>query len=136
MPPKKLSHSKPEESKPAAVILTEQLSDQPRLASAISNFLNDRNQIMKLRAAQHTWRDDRQCKDDEESWRDPVFELAVMNTCNNICMVRRMCLEEDRQLGAEPGIKAGLTEKVRIRLYQAMAETSLRAVIEVEQPQA
>ena len=106
MPPRKPTYNKPEVSTPAPEILTEQLSDQPRLASAISNFLNDRNRIMKLRAAQHTWHDDRQCKDDEESWRDPVFKSMVINICNNICIVRRECLEEDLQLGAEPGIRA------------------------------
>lgn len=110
---------------PSSEVLPEQSVIRPRSLPTGSYFLSDHDRIAKLRADQHSWYDDRQCRDDEESWRDPVLKSMVINICKNICTVRRECLEHDRQLGAEPGIKAGLTEEVRIKLYQAMADTEL-----------
>lgn len=136
MSPRKHTYNKPGKSTRSLETPAVRLPSQSLGMPAGSYFLNDKSRIAKLRADQHNWYDDRQCNNDEESWRDPVLKSMVINICKNICTVRQQCLERDYQLGAEPGIKAGLTEDVRIKLYQLMDETALQTAVDAERPQA
>lgn len=79
-----------------------------------------RQERAKIQAAPllKTWEDAKPCKDEEDSaWRDAAFRSSAIATCRNTCTFVLECLEKDRILGGESGIRAGMDQDKRQDAY-------------------
>lgn len=77
-----------------------------------------------------TWEATKPCADNEDTtWRDPAYEAVVIRACKVSCVAVLQCLEKDRKLGGEPGIRAGKTQSERQELYALQASDETQTIL-------
>ena len=105
-------------------VIAKQLSSTAFIGTVISPAQNQQR-LIAVRAELHTWRDDKNCNDQEGFLTDPATVSIAIKICQ-ACPVINKCYNEDRASGApKPGIVWGRTQDDRDALYRRFDNLSI-----------